>query len=117
MPTLLIQQDLCFPPISSYTPFSEETMFSTFHLSASNYAQLNLFLMHSGKHLPMEMPMEPTHFPLDTFVEEVRPILQILAKILGMEDTTTMEKAILGMFSSILNPKHFLTYMFSGIKW
>jgi len=75
--SLLIQQALCFPSPSSYTLFLEETLFSAFQdFSTSNYAQLTFFLMLAGKYLPMEL----THFPFDTFVEEVRPILQILAK-------------------------------------
>ncbi len=47
--------------------------------------------------------MEPPQFPLDTFVEEVRPMLNIPAKILGKEDTNTLDKAILGMFSLMMN--------------
>ena len=100
--SLLIQQALCVPSASSYTPFSEEALLSSFqYLSASNYAQLTFFLMHVGKYLPMEL----AHFRLDTFVEEVRPILQILAKFLGREDTNTVDKVILGMFSLMMNPK------------
>lgn len=56
--------------------------------------------MTAGKNLPME----PPQFPLDTFVEEVRLVLQILAKILGKEDTNTMDKTILRMFSLMMNP-------------
>jgi len=61
----------------------------------------NLFLMPNGKHLPMD----PTHFPLDTFALEVRPILQTLAKILGREDTNIIDKFIIGVFSLMMSPK------------
>ncbi len=45
--------------------------------------------------------MEPTHFPLDTFVEEVRPVLQIMAKMLRRDNTNIVDKSILGMFSFV----------------
>lgn len=62
---------------------------------------MNLFLLPSRKNLPFE----PTHFPLDTFPKEVRPILQILAEILGREDKTIIDEAILGIFSLMMNPE------------
>lgn len=63
---VLIQQALCFPSSNSYTPFSEETLFSTFQeLSGSTHAQTYLVLMPVRKHLPLE----PSHFPMDTFIE------------------------------------------------
>jgi len=98
--TLIIQQALCFPVENSHTTFSEESSLSTFQdLYSSNYAQLSFFLMPARK----KLPMEPPQFPLDTFVEEVRLMLQILAKILGKEDTNTVDKAILGIFSLMMN--------------
>lgn len=69
-------------------------------MSPSNYGQLSLFLMHVAK----KLPMEPPQFPLDTFVEEVKHALQIMAKILGKKDTNTVDKAILGMLSLMMNP-------------
>lgn len=51
------------------------------------------------------LPMEPTNFNLDTFVGEVRPILQTLENILGREDTNIIGKAILGIFILMTSPK------------
>lgn len=62
---------------------------------------MTLFLLPTRQ----QLHMDPTQLFLETFFEDVRPILQIIAKVLGREDTTFIDKDILGMFNLILQPK------------
>lgn len=96
---LLIQQTLVFPHSNLYTPFSKEALLPSFqNLSRKDYTQMILFLMPTWQ----QLPIEPTQFSPETFIEDVRPFLQIIAKVLGMEDTTINYRAIFGMFNLIL---------------
>ena len=54
---------------------------------------------------------EKAHFPLDLnkfppslFTEYMRPILQILAKIMGKEHDVMIDREILGMFALMMKP-------------
>lgn len=98
--SLLTQKAFSFPSSNSHTYFWEEIQLSGFqNLFGSNYAQLNFFFIPFGKHFHFK----PTNFHMDTFVDEVKSILQIMAKILGREDTNVINRAILGMFIFLMN--------------
>lgn len=98
---LLIQQALFFPLSNSYTSILEEYLLTAFqNLSGQMYAQLIFFLIPTGKHFPLES----THFHLDTFFEDVKPILEVISNIFGREDTTVIDNVILGMFNFMMNP-------------
>lgn len=92
---MLIHQALEFPPLENYNYFSEEALVYEFqNFYGGNYAKLSFDLMVVGHVLPLEL----TVFPLDSFVEYFQPILQVLVRVLGRENTSIIDRAVVGLF-------------------
>lgn len=83
------------------------------NLLGQEYAQIVFYLIPSGK----QFYLQSNHFLLNTFVEDVRPILQILTKVLGRDDASVIDKATLGIFSLMMKPKFVLDipYFWEGV--
>jgi len=97
--SLLIQKEFCYPSIESYLSFSEESLTTYFEeLSELESAIIHLYLMTNGK----QFPVDCSHFPLDIFDEVVRPVLQVLTRILEKEDTVVVDRVVLGMFAVMM---------------
>ena len=64
------------------------------------YAKIVFDLMPSGK----QFSLESSQFPLNSFVEDIRLIIQILTKILGRDDVLVIDKVTLGIFNLMMKP-------------
>ena len=78
-------------PISSY--FQE--------LSGPKFTEIVFYLLPEKEKFSLELEI----FPLNTSTEDIRPVLQILAKFLGRKDVMVVDNSILGMFSLMMKPR------------
>lgn len=70
------------------------------NLSAEDYAKLSLNIMPFNH----TFSLEPTLFPLDSFVVDVKPILQVISRVLGKYNTYIIDHAFIGIFNLVMQP-------------
>lgn len=49
--------------------------------------------------------LKQTVFPIDSFWEDVQPFLQVIARVLGEENTSTIDREVIGMFNLVMQPE------------
>ena len=62
------------------------------------FAQTLFYLMPEKT----QFSLYSNNFSLNLFVAYMKPVLQVLAKVLGKEDTAMVENLVLGMFSLMM---------------
>jgi len=99
---LLIQQTLNFPYSEKNTSVYEETLVARFqNFSGGDYDKLSFHLIPHGN----IFSLDPTFFPLYSFAEYVKPILQVIAKVLGKENTSIIDRVVTGIFNFFMQPE------------
>ena len=97
----LIRQALCYPESESYVQFSDDSLITYYdNLAGQEFNQFIHFLK-SNKH---NFVPDNKEFPMEVFDIEVKPVLRCIAKFLGKDDDSTVDKSILGMFAMMMKP-------------
>lgn len=92
--SLLIYQEFDFPKSDSYTTFFDETLLSFYQTCQQRKKKfVQIYFPPSAV-----LPSKSTQFPVTCFVDNVRPMLQIIAKILGRNETSVVDYQIIGLF-------------------
>lgn len=98
----LIHQALNYPVSGNYTTFTEESLIS-YHenMSPQELSHVTSFLAPKSS----QFYLDGNIFSLEMFAVDIRPVLQIIAKILGKEDSKKVDKFVLEFFSLMMMPE------------
>ena len=98
----LIHQALNYPIAGTYTIFTEESLVSYYdNLSPQEFFHVTFFLAPKSG----QFSLDGNLFSLDIFAVDIRPVLQVISKILGKEDSKHVDKVVLGLSSLTMKPE------------
>ena len=97
----LICQALCYLESESCVQFSDDSLVACYDSLAGQ--DFNQFI-HFLKPNTQQFQPDSKYFPMKIFDTEVQPVLSSVAKILGKDDDSTVDKSILGMFAMMMKP-------------
>lgn len=84
-----------YPVFGTYTSFTEESLISYFdNVSPQELSHVTYFLAAKSCHFSLDGIL----FSLEIFAINIRPVLQVIAKILGKEDSKHVDKVVLVFF-------------------
>lgn len=98
----LIHQALDYHVSGTYTTFTEENLALYYdNLSPQESSHVTSFLAPKSGQFSLDAIL----FSLDIFAIDIRPVLQVISKILGKENSKQVDKVVLGFFSLMMKPK------------
>lgn len=86
----------------TYTTFTEESLISYYDsMYPQELSHVTSFLAPKSS----QFSLDGNIFSLEMFAVDIRTVLQVIAKILGKEDSKQVYKVVLGFFSLMMKPE------------
>jgi len=86
----------------TYTTCTKESLTYYYdNMSPQELSHVTSFLAPKSS----EFPLDGNLFSLEIFAVDIRPVFQVIAKILGKEDSNQVDKVVLGFLSLMMNPE------------